>query len=151
MQKIEEELYWLDIYQKYSSRIYNYPQYNYIVHINYPVYHPEVFCGYRLLTRAGLHVGHSGYIFAENENDAIEKFTNINAKNPANIDAAVCYMKNKPEFWKINDELAKAYQQDCRICWKPLSNNDPLVYACHVFHKNCVREHCYVCHEKIIF
>ena len=154
MQKIEEELYWLDIYQKYSSKVpdgsYLYP---YVVHINYPVFHPAVYPVCRSFSSDSLYVRSSGMIFATDENNAIQQFTNIkefSIGNPANIDASVCYMKRNHDFWKKNYELADAYKQECRICWKTLNNNEPLLYACHVLHKNCVKDKCYVCHSKLI-
>ena len=153
---MEEELYWLDIYQKYSSEVSDSPfsrWYQYIVRINYPVFHPAVFPGQRHFVNGGLNVSNSGLIVAKDEKDAIEQFTNIKehaCKNPANIDASVLYIKDNREFWRRNNVLLETYKHDCRICWKPHSDGEPLIYACHVLHKNCINDKCHTCHESLM-
>lgn len=158
MEEIDEELYWLDIYQKYAQKCVQDTALTFIhpfaIYINYPVYHPAVFQGFKPLSKDGWCVKTCGIIVANNEHDAMEQFIKpkVNAlSNPANIDAAVCYNKNNKKFWEKNREFAEAYKKhDCRICWKPLSNGEPLIYACHVNHFKCtVNAKCPVCHEPM--
>jgi len=152
---MEEELFWLDIYSKYSQQIPSVLGYPFSVYINYPVFHPAVFPSNKSWScRDELYTRFCGILVASDENDALRQFTNINEaslNNPANIDAAVCYKKNNAEFWKKNEGLAEEYKNDCRLCSNPLSNGENINYACHITHQKCQGKYmCFICKKTFL-
>lgn len=157
---MQEELYWLDIYTKYSQQIDPRFGYPFAVYINYPVYHPAVFSAIKSWVSDGMHIQNCGILVAFDEQDAIKQFINIKdeaLKNPANVDAAMSYIKNNSDFWKRNNQLNSEYQDLCRSCWTPLSNGEKIIYPCHVIHKKCQNNRalsgentCITCHEPFI-
>ena len=125
--------YWADIWDNHVNN----------GRVTIPCHHPAVYWGSKR---------HSGVL-----DDTVTREMFINPSlclsNPASIDAAIDFVRNKEKFVSVNRRLLEQYRHtECVVCLKPFAPDDNIVYNCHVLHRECMSSlsKCPICRLQYI-
>jgi hypothetical protein len=104
------------------------------------LYHPAVFMVPKRC---------NGFIFGVSEDDVMLQLTNTSSalSCPANIDAAIDYVKDPLKYQSRNSKLRTNIEHLCGKCLQPMSDREGVNYSCLnccVSHIRCV-EHSREC------
>ncbi len=131
MEEVLDENYWANIWDHHISD----------GRVLVPCYHPAVMQNSK---------GDCGLV-----GNAVTRDMFINpdscCSNPYSIDAAIAVRCDMKRFIDHNKRLRHEHQNgECPVCLEPFSENDQLIYGCHVFHSECAStlSRCPLCRQQ---